>query len=86
MLVATISQQANALWQWIKIHNYYVVVSVGQSLIISAQPADSWKLLGSGAIVYNRVRVLDGPSERGTREKENKIRHRLAEVKAARTV
>ena len=41
---------------------------------------------GKGAIVYNRVHVLDGPTESRTREKENKIRHRLADVKAVRTV
>jgi len=38
------------------------------------------------AIAYNRVHVLDeSTSLSRTREKENKIRHRLAKDKAART-
>ena len=64
------------------------MVSVGQSLrLLSATGGFLDILKGYGAIVYNGVHVLDEPiSENRTREKENKIRHRLADVKAARTV
>ena len=71
---------SNHLWKPIVLeslltHNSYDIYSI--------QNLDTY--IGNGAIVCNRVHVLDGPTESRTREKENKIRHRLAKVKAVRT-
>ena len=53
--------------------------------VLGKQSADSWILIGIGAIVYNRVH-LDLTVEKFTWGcMGNKIRHRLANVKAART-
>ena len=49
------------------------------------QPADSWKYIkDNGAIVDNRV--LSKINTEGVDKSGNKIRHGLADVKAARTV
>jgi len=62
------------------------VVSVGQSLCAYKAAGGFLDIIkGIGAIACNRVHVLDEPIESRTREKENKIRHRLAKAKAVRT-
>ena len=86
MLTETISQLMSEWFLWIKIH--LILGGVGWSIadILSATGGFLDIIKGKGAIVYNRVHVLDeSTSLSRTREKENKIRHRLANVKAVRT-
>ena len=61
------------------------MVSVGQSLSFSTHPADSWTIYRILARLSVTASALSVSSLKPKPEKENKIRHRLAKVKAART-
>ena len=60
-------------------------MSVGQSLSFSAHPADSWIIYMDMACLSITTSALSVSSLKPKPEKENKIRHRLAKVKAVRT-